>query len=383
MTSPSIVVAGAVAQRPRRGGHAWVFLQYLLGFRRLGYDVLFVDRLEPDMCVDASGTSVAPEHSAQLRYLETVMSAFDIPFRVVTGDDVIGGSRAELRGTIGQSDLLLDVMGYLADEELVSAAPTSVFLDIDPGFGQMWHEEGLAQVFGSHDVHATVGAKIGSPECAVPTCGIDWVPTRPPVVLDQWPVQPDPGSRITSVASWRGPFAPVEHRDVTYGLRVHEFRQFFELPRRTGQRFELALDIDPADAADLEALAAHEWALVDPLEVAGDVNTYRAYVQGSMAELLVAKGMYVQTASGWFSDRSVCYLASGRPVIAQDTGLRDLLPTGSGLLLFSDLEEAVDAVDRVASDPYHHRASARNLAEDYFSSDLVLRELLTAVDVDR
>jgi hypothetical protein len=382
VSTPSIVVAGAVAHRPQRGGHAWVFLQYLLGFRRLGFDVLFVDRLEPDMCVTADGALVPPESSPQLAHLEQTMSGFDVPFAVLTGHDVIGMSRDALAGALGRSSLLLDVMGYLGDEELTRTAPSSVFLDIDPGFGQMWCETGLADLYGRHDLYATVGGNVGRPECSVPTCGVDWVTTRPPVVLGEWPAQDSPGRSITSVATWRGPFAPVEYEGETYGLRVHEFRRFLELPERTNQPYVLALDIDAADVPDRDALTAHRWDLVDPVVAAGDTGSYRRWVQGSMAELGVAKSMYVQTKSGWLSDRSACYLASGRPAIVQDTGLSDLVPTGNGLLTFSDVEEAVEAVARVARDPEHHATAARQLAETHFSSDVVLPELLDAIGVD-
>lgn len=383
LTARSIVVAGSLAQRAGYGGHAWVFLQYLLGFRRLGFDVLFLDRLQPEMCTDATGAPAPAEDSMQLAFLDATMRAHDIPYAVLLDDGraVMRARRDELVGRLRSCALLLDVMGYLGDDELREAASLSVYLDIDPGFGQMWCATGLADLYGRHHAYATVGTNVGAPGCLIPSCDIDWIPTRPPVVLDEWPEQAGPGSAITTVASWRGPFAPVELEGRTYGLRVHEFRRFFELPEHSDANFELALDIDQRETNDLAVLRAHGWKLVDPRQVAGDINSYRSFVQGSAAELLVAKNMYVDTCSGWLSDRSVCYLASGRPVIAQDTGVREELRTGEGLLWFRDLDEAVDAIERARREPERHAAAARRLAEREFSSDYVLDALLHALGI--
>jgi hypothetical protein len=171
----------------------------------------------------------------------------------------------------------------------------------------------------------------------------------------------------------------VEFEGETYGLRVHEFRRFLDLPKDTGADFEIALDIHDADVADLRAIEDGGWRVRDPREVAGTPSDYRRYVQQSSGELLVAKNMYVRARSGWFSDRSICYLASGRPVIAQDTGLAGLFPLDTGLLAFSSYDEAKDAVARVQGDYPTHARAARELAEDVFASDTVLRSLLDRV----
>jgi hypothetical protein len=273
-------------------------------------------------------------------------------------------------------------MGFLTDEDVLAAAPRRVFLDTDPGFGQMWRELGQADVFAGHDAHATIGENIGHPECEIPTCGLDWITTRQPIVLAEWPATPRRRDVFTTVASWRGAYDPVEYRGKRYGLRCHEFRRFFELPRLTGQEFELALDIHPADHEDREALERNGWRLVDPRAVAGDPWSYRRYIQDSMAEICVAKNMYVETKSGWFSDRSICYLASGKPVLHQDTGLRHLYPTGEGLILFSTLEEAAAGVEAIRSDYERHSRAARAIAEEYFDSDKVLGKLLEKLGLD-
>jgi hypothetical protein len=168
----------------------------------------------------------------------------------------------------------------------------------------------------------------------------------------------------------------VEHRGVRYGLRVHEFRPLAELARDVAWPLEIALDIDPADNLDRQGLLASGWRLADPAVVAGTPESYRRYIQDSTAEFMVAKGMYVHTAGGWFSDRSVCYLASGRPVVAQDTGLGQHLPTGTGLVLFDDVFGAQAGLADVLTRYRHHADAARALAEDHFDSDKVIADLI-------
>ena len=223
---------------------------------------------------------------------------------------------------------------------------------------------------------------IGRSGCGIPTCGLEWITTPQPVLLDHWPAQDEPGGEaFTTIASWRGPYGPVEYGGTTYGQRVHEFRKFVEVPRLTGERFRIALDIHPSDVRDREMLSANGWSTVEPGVVAGDPWAYRAFIQGSRAEFGVAKNLYVQTAGGWFSDRSICYLASGTPVVVQDTGLGELYPTGEGLLTFTTVEEAAAAVNQVAADPNRHARAARRLAEEFFDSDKVLSRLLSKLGV--
>jgi hypothetical protein len=385
LVGETIIVAGAVAQRPQHGGHTWVFLQYLLGFRRLGFDMVFVDRLEPGMCLDATGSPASFRSSENLRYLAEVMDRFGFGGRWSLlfdgGREVAGLEREELVELTRRSALLLNVMGYLEDEEILAAAPLRVFLDIDPGFGQMWTELGLARPFDGHDRHVTVGTRIGDDGCLIPTCGIDWVRTLPPVELEEWPATPGGGERFTSVASWRGPFGPIEYGGRTYGLRVHELRRFADLPRRTQPSFELALDIDESDLADRQRLEEAGWTLADPRAAAGDPWRYQDYVQGSSAELMIAKNLYVDTRSGWFSDRSACYLASARPVLAQDTGIGELLPSGEGLVTFSTVDEAAAGAEAIVGDYERHSRAAREIAEEHLAPRRVLPRLLDALGV--
>lgn len=383
----TIVIAGSLAQRPNAGGHAWVFLQYLLGFKRLGWDVLFVDRLEAEMCVDSEGRRCPLEKSINLSYFVEVMKRFNLgdSFSLIYngGERFIGLSRQETLDRTKESAFLLNVMGFITDEEFLGCAPKRVFLDIDPGFGQMWLDLGLANLFQGHDRYVTIGENIGKPDCPIPTCGLDWVTTPQPVVLEHWSKRSDSADDgfFTSIASWRGPFGPIEYRGKTYGLRVHEFRKFIELPERTQSRFEVAMNIHTAEVNDIALLKENEWSLVNPRTVAADPWAYRDYIQNSKAEFMVAKNMYVQTRGGWFSDRSICYLASGKPVLAQDTGLKELYPTGEGLVTFASLEEAVDGVGKINGDYRRHSRAARSLAEDYFDSDKVLKNLLSKLDI--
>ncbi len=378
-----ITVAGSIAQKPHQPGHTWQFLQYLLGFRRLGLDVLFLDRLSSEDCRDRHGRPCPPEQAVGVRYLAQVMHDFGLSgaWSLALDDGRhVGRSRDQVMAHVRESDLLLNVMGFLTDEHILEAARRRVFLDTDPGFGQMWLALGLADVFAGHDVFVTIAERIGCPDCTVPTCGLDWVTTAQPVVLEQWPSIGAAADRpFTSVARWRGAYAPVDYDGHRYGLRVHEFRRFVDLPRRSGASFELALDIDPAETEDRALLHANGWVLVDPTFVAATPEGYRRYLQASQAELMVAKGMYVDSRSGWLSERSICYLASGRPVLAQDTGLGELYPVGDGLLTFTDLEQAVAGVEAIRAAPEHHAAAARAMAEEHFDSDRVLTRLLARV----
>jgi hypothetical protein len=382
----TIVIAGSLAQKPRHGGHTWVFLQYLLGFRRLGWDVLFVDRLEPGMCVDVAGRSCPFEQSLNLHYFLDCMERFGLEGAYALiykgGERFVGLSRDRVTERTKRSAVLLNVMGFLQDPELLGCAPCRVFLDIDPGFGQIWQALGLHNLFQGHDHYLTIGMNIGQPDCTIPDCGLDWIRTPQPVVLDYWPVQSEGRSgKFTSVASWRGPYGPVEYRGRTYGLRVHEFRKFAPVPRLSGRSFQLPLDIHSADEKDRALLVANDWSLLDPKAVAGDPWAYRAYIQASKAEFMVAKGMYVETNSGWFSDRSICYLASGKPVLAQATGFQRHYPVGEGLLAFSTLDEALAGIEELERDYAGHARAARALAEEYFDSDRVLARLLGRLGV--
>jgi glycosyltransferase involved in cell wall biosynthesis len=199
-----------------------------------------------------------------------------------------------------------------------------------------------------------------------------------PILPEDWPAT-EPGERFTGIGSWRGPYDPVEFEGRRFGLRAHELRKLVALPGLVEPGLELALEIDSADAADRRALEESGWLLVDPATVAVDPDAYRRYIQGSRGELMVAKEMYVEARSGWFSERSLAYLASGRPVVALDTGFSERYPTGEGLIAFDDLEGARAGIEAVHGDWERHSRAARELAVEHFDARKVLARLLDEV----
>src|SRR4051794_34519151 len=334
----TILFSGMIAGDPRQGGATWAVLQYLLGFRRLGHDVLFVEPIRPSSLRPA-GAKLA--ESANAGYFRQVARDFDLVGRSALlldrTTECFGLSYPQVLEIARRANVLINVSGMLADPALLERVPVRAYLDLDPGFVQMWQAvQGIDMRFEGHTHFLTVGQSIGQPECTVPTCGRKWVATLPPVVLEQWPMsgpEPSAGGAWTTIANWRG-YGSIEHDGVLYGQKAHSLRALMDLPGRTAERLELALAIHPQEVHDLGALKAHGWRLVDPQAVAATPADYRRFVQGSKGEFGVAKSGYVASRSGWFSDRSACYLASGRPVVAQDTGFSQHLPTGAGLLAF-------------------------------------------------
>jgi hypothetical protein len=368
------LVAGALANKSGNGGNAWARLSWTRGLRELGAQTYFVEQLS------------GPGTPARIAFFEAVMERFGEPTRAALldrdGEILAGGmTREQLHDVAASCALLVNLSGHLQIEEIRRMVSRCVFVDDDPGYTQFWHAAALTNGrLAGHDAHYTFGTRIGADVCPIPTCGIRWRGIRPPVVLSDWPSQASNGcKRATTVASWRGPFGPVEHDGVRYGPRAHELRRFADLPRRAGLELEIALAIDPADAADAELLRGHGWTLVDPSACAGDPAAFRDYVQGSDAELSAAQGIYVQTGCGWFSDRTTRYLASGRPAIVQDTGFSSELPVGLGLLAFRTPREALVAIHEVELDYERHARAARELAEEHFDSARVLGRVLEDV----
>ena len=233
--------------------------------------------------------------------------------------------------------------------------------------------------FAGHTRFVTVGLAMGQPDCRVPTCGLEWIATLPPVVLARWPV----ATRVeypalTTIANWRG-YGSIRHEGVLYGQKAHSLRPFMALPKLTAERLMLALAIDPGEVQDLAALHDNGWCLLNPAEVAPTPERYRRFIQGSRAEFGIAKSGYVAARCGWLSDRSVCYLASGRPVLAQETGFSRFLPAGAGLLSFATVEDLLAGIEALRRDYAGQARAARALAEEYFDSDQVLSRLLEEV----
>jgi hypothetical protein len=365
-------VAAAIAQRPGYAGHAWAFTQFALGFRELGYDPILIDRL--------SGERSSRER--EVKWFHEVVASAGLQDRcalLLDDGTTIGLSRDRLRDLIAAAPFVLNIMGFLDDPDLREAARSRVFLDVDPGFTQIWQDRGEADLLNDHDRFVTVGMNIGSSDCSIPTCGRSWITIRPPVVLSRWPFAPSTSSSFRSVGTWRGPYDPIWTDERKLGLRVHEFRKFIDLPQRVDAPFELALDIDVADDGDASLLREHGWALLEPQAVAGTMPAYADFVRGSGAEISIAKNIYVDTRSGWLSDRSACFLASGRPVLAQDTGWSAELRS-DGLVPFSTVEEAADGARRIQENLSLRSEAARSLAEEAFDSRKVLGCLLAELD---
>lgn len=377
----TVIVSGMVGGVPRQGGATWAVLQYVLGLRRLGHDVVFLEQV-PATALLPAGAPLG--HAENAWYFRNVMVKFGLEHSsalLLEGThETVGLEYADVRQAAERADVLINVAGMLTDEELVRHIPIRVYLDLDPVFTQLWHDQyHIDMRFAGHTHFVTVGLGIGSSECPVPTCSIEWITTVQPVVLDQWPVADRVTcDALTTIANWRG-YGSVERDGVFYGQKAHALREYIHLPRLVDANFVLALAIHPDEVKDLEALAENGWQIVDPAVVAATPDDYRRFIQGSKAEIGIAKSGYALSRSGWFSDRSVCYLASGKPVVAQDTGFSRYLPTGAGLFGFTTAEEAAEAIERMERDYRHHAHAARGLAERCFDSDRVLSSLLQRI----
>ena len=360
-------MAGALANKPWNGGEAWVRLSYALGLRHLGFRVAFVEQIEPARCSPAA-----------VACFDEVTASFGLDCaELLAGTTPASGrSREQLLDELGEPALLVNVSGNLRDGELLERCRRRVYVDVDPGYTQLWHATGIDVGLAGHHEFVTVGARIGRHGCNVPTSDLAWRYLPPPVVLDEWPLVVGEPGRFTTVGSWRGGYGRVECEGRVYGQKAHEFRKLRDLPRRSPFAFELALQIDPADEPDRRQLVEAGWHLVDPEEAAAGPSGFREYVQGSGAECSAAQGIYVETRCGWVSDRTVRYLASGKPALVQDTGLDGLVPLGEGLVAFRSCADAAAAAASIVGDYASQCRAARRLAEEHFDSDLVLGRLL-------
>jgi hypothetical protein len=350
------IVSGALANKPHNGGEAWVRLSWARGMQRLGWDVIFVEQLD-EQTADA------------VDYFRAATRAFELPACLIGVDSSIPAS----------ADLLINISGHLPPASpLFERIRTKVYVDIDPGYTQIWQEQGLLDLTG-HDHYYTIAQNIGAPDCSIPTGKLNWRTILQPVVLDDWPILPPPAEMtFTTVAAWRRSFGNVTYNGSTFGQKAHEFRKKIDLPRRSPHAFEIALQIYDGDHKDRDVLTANGWRLVAPKAVADTPQDFRRYVQQSAAEFSVAQGIYVATKSGWFSDRSIRYLATGRPVLVQSTGALGV-PVGVGIVPFDDVESAIAGADRIVRDYKDHAAAARQLAENHFDSNKVLTNLLGGI----
>lgn len=382
-----VLVASVIGTKYRNGGNARAVLNWVEGLGKLGIQTYYVEQIAPEHCTDEHGAPAPFDDSVNTAYFEQVMryAGLERTSSLIYDGGVRtrGVSYREMLDVAAAADLLLNITGHLTLEPMRRRLRRKAYLDLDPGYTQFWHASGDAGArLSGHDVYFTIGENIGTPACGIPTGGIDWRHTRQPIVLTAGePIESAWRQRYTTIASWRGSYGPVSDGSTTFGLKVHEFRKFIELPQRAAVTFEVALDIHPADHQDMMSLRRHGWSVVDPRQRVPDPRAFDAYIQGSDAEWSAAQGVYVATNSGWFSDRTVRYLAAGKPALVQDTGFSRTYPVGEGLIPFRTIGDAVAGVRAIERDPRRHQQASRALAERFFDSDRVLGQLLDEAGV--
>lgn len=375
-----ILISGAIGAHPLFGaGNSWAFLQYVLGFRKLGFQVFYVEQINAEDCFDDERRPADFGSSENARYFRSIMDRFELTGSAALlqseGFRHVGLSRAEVEKIAPDIDLLINISGHLHIKSILAAARRRMYIDLDPGYTQIWQEQyGVDMNLRDHDVYVTVGLNLGEPNCPFPTCGIRWEKSLPPVVMDEWASTCAPRNIYSTVADWRS-FNPVEWRGVWYHQKADEFRRIIELPNRVTVPLELCLSIHP-DESDRIDLEQNGWRLVSPAVHAASPDSYRDYIVRSRAEFTAVKHGYAAGRTGWFSDRSACYLAAGRPVIIQDTGLGRHVATSAGLMTFNDIDSAVNAIVQVEDDYSRQAAAAAAFAREYLDSDVVLPRLL-------
>jgi hypothetical protein len=380
------VVTGMIGNYPV-GGVVWDYAQYALGLERLGFEVFYLEDTGLHV-YDAEQQTYVESSRYGVRFLADSLASLSPKlgrrwaFRDASGT-LFGMKEDELASVLSSADLLLNVSGGTLLRESYIKCRRKVLIDTDPGLSQMvnyprWDAspgwQGTAG-FRGHDYFFSYAQNIGKAGCNLPTLGLNWYATRPPVVLDHWRPLP-PGERWTTVLTWNNYGKPLVYEGVVYGSKELEFEKILQLPRRTAVVLEVAAGgVDPPK----ESWRGMGWSVIDSHSVSATPDAYRDYIQRSRGEFSVAKNIYVDTHSGWFSCRSICYLAASRPVVVQDTGFSRHIPCGEGLLAFSTMDEAQRAIESVESNYAQHQRAARDVACRYFTSDIVLWDLLAKV----
>ena len=365
-----ILFAGIIARYPF-GGVTWCSLMYLLGLRALGHDVFYIE--DTGECVyDPVQNTRATDPSYGTSYIQHSLEPFGLGDRwafVNYDGSYHGRSVEDVRRYCADADLFVNLSGgswFWRDE--YTRIPHKIFIDSDPAFTQLAiakAEPWYVAFFRRFDHLFTFGSNIGTPASSVPTGTFTWHKTWQPVTLDDWRTEIPAGDQFTTVMTWQ-----MESFTDVGGNKDQEFIRFIDLPSRTAQTFELAIN------GPQTLLRQHGWSTLDAMRVSRTPEAYRDFIQRSKGEFGVAKHTYVATRSGWFSDRTECYLASGRPALVQDTGWTAHLPSGDGLLAFSTPEEALAALDRINADYPHHACSAIEIAREHFDARRVLPRLL-------
>jgi GT2 family glycosyltransferase len=386
---PKIVLLGMMTPMPV-AGVVWQNLHYLLGFERLGFDTYYVEThaRTPSMLMSNSeddSSALAAE------FIASVMRRFGLAdrwaFRALHDDRrCYGMSELQLERLYGEAELLINLHGGTQPLPELAATGRLVYLETDPVQMQLELRHGREETLEFLEPHAaffTFAENWGNPDCRLPVSErFHFHPTRQPVVLDLWPDRsPQPADLYTTVGNWRQDWREVTFEGERYTWsKHHEFLKYLDLPQRTGLGFELALS--SATEEDREMLAARSWRVRDGLAISMSIDRYRDYIGASRGEFTVAKDQNVRLRTGWFSDRGATYLASGRPVVNQDTGFGCALPTGEGLFAFDSPETAAEALATIEADYSHHARGARDLAREFLGHDVVLGRMLADLGID-
>ncbi len=373
-----VLSAFDVLQFPQGGGHFSAFLQYVDGLRANGCEVWWLERLS------ASGDPQADARTA--RELSARLDAAGLPGRLIVyagdSDDQrtwLTFPAAEAEAVLARAELLLNFF-YELDAEMLARFRCTALVDIDPGLLQLWMATAALDV-GAHDLYFTTGATVGTPQAMFPSCGVEWIHIRPPVSVELWPFVPDAPERgFTTVSSWWSDEWALDGSGSEWypNSKRISFLEYVELPRLVGFPLELSLSVDDSEGEDVAMLEQHGWLVRRAEEVTSTPAAYRAYVQGSAGEFSCAKPSCMRLQNAWVSDRTICYLASGRPAVVQNTGPSPYLDVGRGLLRFSTPEEAAEALSQVQGSYAAHCAAARELAEAHFDARKVTAEILEA-----
>jgi hypothetical protein len=377
-----IVVFGILFWYPL-AGVTYQFLHYLLALRRLGYDPYYVED-SGRYVYDPARNDLSDDPSANLLSVVPVLEAHGFSRRwafrgAYPGGGCYGLTESELLQLYRDADAMLNVTGAQEIRPEHLTFKRRIYVETDPVASQIRVANGDEETISAlraHDTHFTFGENLGAPDCGVPPGGFHWLPTRQPVALDLWPPAPAaPESAYTTIATWQNTGKDVTYEGETYSWsKHHEFLKVIDLPGRSAAAFELAARV-PDSVRQL--LVGNGWRHRDSLALSRDIESYRSYIQASRGEFTVAKDQNVRLRSGWFSDRSACYLAAGRPVITQDTGFSHVLPTGRGLFAFRDTADILAAVDAIESDYELHCRAAREIAAEYFEAEKVVGSLMS------
>jgi len=378
-----IIVQHFVAQMPL-GGIAWQAMQYALGLERLGYEVWYVEEHGANP-YDPRIDSVVMDCSYGVDYLRRAMERQGLGGRWAYWDAINdryhGLSRERVRALYGEADALINLCGATRLREEHMDCPVRIMVDTDPIYEQIKYakaDPAARAYLEAHTHFFTYGENLGAADCPVPLSGIAWRPTRPPVLLREWPAAEGAPESYSSIATWENKGKNISFGGETYLWSKHlNFVRFLDLPRALPeQHFSLALmTVEPEVPREV---ARHGWRVLDPRPISADMTSYADFIRGSRGEFTVAKDIYVRPNSGWFSDRSVCYLASGRPVVTMKTGFSKFYPAGEGLFEFLDMEEAAEAFRTIEGDYARHARAARGIAEEFFASERVLLPMMQA-----